>query len=142
MSENPESNDSYASEVISSLSSKDRYFLAYYDPKGFFKADFVKMKPYFIVYREKNIATVRDLMNIFLEENPELTELKKGMAWELYTGTKISPNMTLDQFKEGVRSEKLDGIKLFVYERKGEWSDEAAVTTYLKASDEHNEKPI
>lgn len=46
--------------------------------------------------------------------------------------------MTLDEFKEGVRTEKIDGIKLFVYERKGEWSDEAAVTTYLTASDEHN----
>ena len=60
------------------------------------------------------------------------------MAWELYTGTKISPKLTLDQFKEGVRTEKIDGIRLFVYERKGEWSDEAAVTTYLTASDEHN----
>lgn len=72
MSENPENNDSYVSEVISSLSSKDRYFLAYYDPKGYYKADYVKMKPYFIVYREENVTTMKDLMNIFLEENQHL----------------------------------------------------------------------
>lgn len=72
MLENPENNDSYVSEVISSLSSKDRYFLAYYDPKGYYKADYVNMKPYFIVYREENVTTIKDLMNIFLEENQHL----------------------------------------------------------------------
>jgi hypothetical protein len=56
-------------EVISSLSSKDRYFVAYYDLKGYYKADYPKMKPYFIVYREEKITTMKDLMDMFLEEN-------------------------------------------------------------------------
>ena len=56
-------------EVLSSLSSKERYFLAYYDPKGYYRADYPKMKPYFIVYREEKITTMKDLMDMFLEEN-------------------------------------------------------------------------
>ena len=57
------------SEVLSSLSSKDRYFVAYYDLKGYYKADYPKMKPYFIVYREEKITTMKDLMDMFLDKH-------------------------------------------------------------------------
>lgn len=47
---------------------------------------------------------------------------------------KISPKLTLDDFKIGLRKEKIDGTKIFVYEKKGEWSDESAVMSYLCSS--------
>jgi hypothetical protein len=31
--------------------------------------------------------------------------------------------MTLEEFKKGVRTEKIDGFKIFVIESKGEWND-------------------
>jgi hypothetical protein len=45
------------------------------------------------------------------------------MVWELFTGARLSAKMTLEEFKKGVRTEKIDGFKIFVNESKGEWSD-------------------
>jgi hypothetical protein len=55
--------------VIGSLSSEDRYFIVYYDPKGYYRADYPKMRPHFIVYREEKVKTIKDLMNMFLEQH-------------------------------------------------------------------------